>query len=398
SSYYNIVARVTYSDGSIEPLRQDQYDISTDGKVITFSGLSKNSGNNVIVVATVRNINPSFKSKKLNKVSSLVVSNSTSINSGIGTTTLNDGLTYNNVYGTRVQDKIISLNVPDAVRVLAVYESNTILDPNLPTLIISGNSNGNQNYVIGEQIEGKTSGAVGIIVNKIDSDKLEFVYLNELRFSLGEVVLGEDSLEESIVSSKITGDINITQNYLFDDGQRDTFYDYSRIIRKKDIQEPTKKLKIIFQNYTIDPSDTGEFISVNSYGSDNFKYNVPLYRSSRLTDYIDIRPRVAPYTLSSKSPFEFSARNFASDCQYSKYILCPGENLILSYSYYLGRIDRVFLNNDGTFDVSRGIPSSNPTPPPLKVNLLDIATIFIPPYVFNTESVAVDMSKHKRYR
>ena len=51
-----------------------------------------------------------------------------------------------------------------------------------------------------------------------------------------------------------------------------------------------------------------------------------------MTDIIDIRPRVAPYSGSSKSPFEFDSRNFASDGQYSKYILAPGENLILNYS------------------------------------------------------------------
>ncbi len=387
---------ITYSDGSIEPLRSDQCNIS--GKTLTFYGLTKSSGTNAIVTATVRNIQPSSKSKKFNKVSSLVVSNSSLSNSGIGTTTLNDGLTYSNVYGTRVQDKIISLNIPDAVRVLAVYESNSTLEPSLPTLLISGNPNNNQNFVVGEYIEGQNSGAIAIVVRKVDTNKLEYVYLNTIQFSVGELIVGSESTEEAIVSSRTLGDKNITQNFIFDDGQRDTFYDYSRIIRKSNIQEPSKKLKIIFQNYTIDSSDTGEFITANSYNVSNFKYDVPLYENSRLTDYIDIRPRVAPYTLSTKSPFEFSARNFASDGQYSEYTLCPGENLILSYSYYVGRIDRVFLNSDGTFDVVQGNPDLSPVPPALKSNSLDIATIFIPPYVYDVKNINVDMSKYKRYR
>jgi hypothetical protein len=389
---------ITYSDGSIEPMRSDKYNISLDGKTLTFNGLSKSSGTNAIVIATVRNIQPNSKIKKFNKVSSLVVSNSSLINSGIGTTTLNDGLTYSNVYGTRVQDKQISLNVPDVVRVLAVYESNGTSDPSLPILQITGNPNGNQKYVIGERIEGQISGAVGIIINKISTDKLEYVYLNTIQFSNDELVVGEDSREESIIFAKTFGDKNITQNFIFDDGQRDTFYDYSRIIRKSNIQESSRKLKVIFQNYTIDSSDTGEFITANSYGSENFKHNVALYQNTRLTDYVDIRPRVTPYILSTKSPFEFSARNFASDGQYSEYILCPGENIILSYSYYVGRIDRVFLNSDGTFDVVRGEPSRSPLPPPFKSNSLDIAIVAIPPYVYNVKNINVDMSQHKRYR
>jgi len=387
---------ITYSDGSIESMRSDKYNISLDGKTLTFNGLSKASETNAIVIATVRNIQPSSKSKKFNKVASLVVSNSSLTNSGIGTTTLNDGLTYSAVYGTRVQDKQISLNIPDAVRVLAVYESNGTSDPSLPVLQITGNTNGN--YVIGERIEGQTSGAVGIIVNKISTDKLEYVYLNTIQFATDELIVGEDSKEESLIFAKTFGDKNITQNFIFDDGQRDTFYDYSRIIRKSNIQEPSRKLKIIFQNYTIDSSDTGEFITANSYPTINFKHDVSLYENARLTDYIDIRPRVAPYITSTKSPFEFSARNFASDGQYSEYTLCPGENLILSYSHYVGRIDRVFLNSDGTFDVVQGNPSSSPLPPPLKSNSLDIATVFISPYVYNVKNINVDMSQHKRYR
>ena len=389
---------ISYSDGTFEPLRSDKYNLSLDGKTLTFNGLSVQSGTNAKLIATVKNLKPNSKIKKFNKVSSIVISNSSLSNSGIGTTTLNDGLNYSNVYGTRVQDKQISLNVPDVVRVLAVYESNSISEPSLPNLQISGNPNGNQNYVIGEQIEGRDSGAIAILVRKVNSDKLEYVYLNTNQFIENELVIGNDSKEESIIVNKALGDKNITQNFIFNDGQRDTFYDYSRIIRKNGIESPSKKLKIIFQNYTIDSTDTGEFITANSYSLDNFKYDVALYGRARLTDYIDIRPRVAPYIASNKSPFEFSSRNFASDGQYSKYILCPGENIVLSYSYYVGRIDRVFLNSDGTFDISQGNPSKNPLPPALKSNSLDIATVFIPPYVYDVKNINVDMSEHKRYR
>jgi hypothetical protein len=389
---------ITYSDGSIEPLRSDQFFIDPIEKTLEISGLTKSSGSNVNVIATVKNLKPSSKNKKLNKVSSLIVKNSITTNSGIGTTTLNDGLTFSNVYGTRVQDKVISLNVPDVVRVIAIYESSGLLEPSLPLLEITGNPNLNENFIVGEYIEGKSSGAVGIITKKINSNKLEYVYLNTIEFSKDEVIFGIDSKEEAIISNKTLGDRNVTQNFLLDDGQRDTFYDYSRIIRKNNVQEPTRRLKIIFQNYSIEASDTGEFITANSYPNNNFKYDVPSYGDSRLTDFIDIRPRVSPYIESSLSPFEFSSRNFASDGQYSDYILCPNENLILSYSYYVGRIDRVFLNSDGTFDVVQGKPDINPLPPPLKSNSLDISTVYLPPYVYNVEDIKVDMSRHKRYR
>ena len=395
---------ITYDNGIVEPLTFNQYNVNSSGNVLTISGLSTTTGTANIIV-TIKNLKPNSKDKKLNKVNSLIVGYSKLSSSGIGTTTLNDGLSYSQVYGVRVQDQEICLNVPDVVRVLAVYESSGNADPKLPSLELTsftGPNNNNTDYILGEYIVGQNSGAVGLVVNKLNvngnPNSLEYIYLNTFQFSEGEVILGQNSNIQSKINSKNNSDANITQNFILDNGQRDSIYDYSRIIRKRNVKEPTKKLKIVFQNYTIDSTDTGEFITANSYPSDGFKNDVPLYKNSRLTDYIDIRPRVAPYTLSSKSPFEFDARKFGDDGQYSKYILAPGKSIVSSYSYYLPRIDIVFLNQDGTFEVSKGIAAERPVPPALKSNTFDIATIFIPPYVYDVKNINVDMSQHKRYR
>ncbi len=69
----------------------------------------------------------------------------------------------------------------------------------------------------------------------------------------------------------------------------------------------------------------------------------------------------------------------------------------MNYSFYIGRIDRVFLNSDGTFEISQGIPSEDPIKPSLKTNSLDIATIYIPPYVYDVKNINVDFSEHKKY-
>ena len=391
---------ITYSDGSVEPLRRDKYILDTSGKQLTFNGLTKSSGI-ADVIATVKNFKPSSKIKKLNKTNTLLVSNSKLTSSGIGTTTLNDGLTYSQVYGTRVQDEEISLNVPDILNVLAVYESSSNNDPSLPNLKLSsftGPTNNNQDFIIGEQITGKTSSAVGLIISRISTDIVEYVYLNTKSFIENEVIVGKESSTQALVTDKGLGDKNITQNFIFDDGQRQQYYDYGRITRKKNVLEPSKKIKIIFQNYTIDSSDTGEFITANSYLNLNFKTEVPSFNQTRVSDYIDIRPRVAPYTLSSKSPFEFESRVFTNSGQYSQYILSPDENIKLNYSYYVGRTDIVLLNPDGTFEVVYGIPNDTPLPPVLKHNTFQISTISLPPYLYDVRNAVVNMSQHKRYR
>ncbi len=393
---------ITYANGSTEKLRRDKYDLDITGKQLTFYGINPPTATgNADVIATVRNLKPNSKIKKLNKVSTLIVSNSKYSSSGIGTTTLNDGLTYSQVYGVRVQDDEISLNVPDVLNVLAVYESSSISDPSLPNLQLTsftGPTNNNEDFIVGEQIIGETSGAVGIVVSRISTDTLEYVYLNTNQFNENEIIRGKDSSTQAVVISRTLGDKNITQNFNFDDGQREQYYDYSRIIRRKNVLEPTKKLKIVFQNYTIDSDDTGEFITANSYSNVNFKTEVPYFQNRRVSDYIDIRPRVAPYTASSRSPFEFETRVFSGTGQYSKYILAPDENLVLNYSYYVGRVDDVYLNQDGTFEVVSGLPDDYPFSAAIKDNSLRIATITLPPYLYDTKNAIVNMSQHKRYR
>ena len=57
------------------------------------------------LITTLKKINVKSKPKKNRKSSSLIISKSTNSSSGIGTTTLNDGLAYGAFpYGTRVQD------------------------------------------------------------------------------------------------------------------------------------------------------------------------------------------------------------------------------------------------------------------------------------------------------
>lgn len=394
---------IVYSDGSIEPMRFDKYNLDTTGKILTLYGLTKTSGT-ANVITTVKNVNPSFKQKRLNTASTLVIDKSQYTASGIGTTTFNDGLLYSNVYGVRVQDNEISLNVPDVIRVLAVYESTDTSEPQLPRIQLTGftgSSNNNQDFIIGEQITGKSSGAEALIVNRVFSDSLEYVHLNTKQFSTEEVILGNQSnINATITTKTITISKDISQNFYLDDGQRLTHYDYARLIRKENTSSPTKKLKVVFQNYTISSGDTGEFITVNSYPADSFKYDIPQYENRRSSDHIDIRPRVSPFVLglNSKSPFEFESRNFSGEGQYSKYTLCPDENLILSYSYYLPRIDVLYLKPDGSFQISKGIPNEVPTTPEVPINAFEIAKITLPPYLYNIKNVKVELAEHKRYR
>ena len=71
----------------------------------------------------------------------------------------------------------------------------------------------------------------------------------------------------------------------------------------------------------------------------------------RSSDLIDIRPRVKTYdTTTSISPFNFKSRIFSDDGASIPDPLVPDESIIVSYDYYLGRSDRLFLDINGTFE------------------------------------------------
>jgi hypothetical protein len=392
---------ISYTDGTLETLRSDKYDLDGTGKVLTFNGLSKTTGT-ANVIATIRNIKPNPINKKLNTVSTLLINKSKYTQSGIGTTTLNDGLTYNQYYGIRVQDEEISLNVPDVLRVLAVYESNDSSDPVLPKLSLSsfsGLSNSTSDIIVGEIFEGSNSDSVGIVVSVVNSNIIEFTYLNNRQFTSGESITFKTSGITATISSKVLGSKNVRSNYNFDSGQRDSICDYSRIIRKIDVEEPKNKLKVVFQNYVSESNDTGEFISVNSYSRYSYNYDIPIIANKiRCSDLIDLRPRVSEFSSSNKSPFEFDGKSLNAVGKYSSYVLAPNKTLIMDCEYYLPRIDVVTLTPNGNFEIVQGIPAKIPTVPRINSNSIDIATVYLPPYTYNSNNAIIDMISHKRYR
>ena len=91
-----------------------------------------------------------------------------------------------------------------------------------------------------------------------------------------------------------TGDTDVTDRFILDTGQRDNFYDISRLVRKSGEPAPTGRLLINFDFFA---HGTGDFFSVDSYSG--FDYgSIPSYTSDvtgetfDLRDVIDFRPRV----------------------------------------------------------------------------------------------------------
>ena len=385
---------VHYSSGQVEDLTSDQFSLSGDGTTVTIRGLTANQSSNVTVNTTVKKNGIRNKKKEFIRSSKLTVNNTVS-----GISTNITGLSVNSFYGLRVEDKEISLNVPDVVEVIAVYESYNTNAPSLDSLTFPSGLGLDTNSILGERVVGRDSNAVAQIVTRSSTTLIEIVYLNSNKFIEGEIV----DFEESAISSTIqliTEGIyqDITEKFYLDKGQKEQYYDYSKLVRKNDGYIPTYQLLVIYNNYTVPSTDSGDVYTVNSYDAERFTTDIPLLPSGlRASDTLDFRPRVAPFTVTTSSPFAFASRTFGTSGTNPTLVVTPQESSLIGYDFYLPRIDKVVLDKSGAFSVIKGVSSRNPKSPFNSEEAMDIATIEYPAYLYNTDDVKISLVDNRRY-
>ena len=403
---------LTNSSGVIAPLSSDAF--SQSSSVVTIKGLT-NSSNNVVNVTALKNGIQS-KTKNYDRSRVIFVSGSKLSESGSGiATTKNDGLSYVKYFGLRVQDRHISLNYPDVAKVIAIYESLDTGNPSLDVFTFPVVANVGTNAIIGENIIGSTSGAVARIVSNnttIPADAatssgndLGVVYLNNKTFSIGETIKFEESNITTTLDSITPGSYSdITLSYKLFKGQKSEYYDYSRIRRNLGVKAPSRRLMIVFDHYTVPSNDDGDVFTVDSYDKERFANDIPNLRrrrrgAIRASDTLDFRPRVAVFdpTTATASPFDFVTRTNAFN-NLSFRLLAPEEQSVVDQTFYLPRIDKVFLDKNGKFIVKMGESSKNPKPPEdLGNNFLELGVIEYPAYLYKPSDVEITLTDSRRY-
>ena len=391
------------SDGSTELLTSDKFSFIGGGAQLQIFNLGTNN-TGATLITTLRKIKPKAKSKRKNRVNSIIIDKSKYVGSGIGGTTLNDGLQFGNYsYGTRVQDKNISLNVPDIIEIHGIFESADTSIPSAPKMILSsinGSTGTTSDLIIGEQIVSQNGDTIGIVAEKLTSSQIVFVYKNQNTFKEGETVTFRESNIQAVITTLDSPSFDISFNYTFSIGQKGTFYDYGFVTRKLNSEEPNKKIKIYFSSGFYDSSDDGDITTVESYNTYDYTNEIRSINGVRNSDIIDIRPRVSPYTVAenSRSPFEFFGRIFNASGNSAANILASDEEILSNFSFYLGRIDRVYLAKDGKFQVKYGTPAENPEKPSSSDDSLELFSIELPPYLYSVSDASIQFLEHKGYK
>ena len=195
-----------------------------------------------------------------------------------------------------------------------------------------------------------------------------------------------------------SGDTDITDRFDLDNGQRDNFYDVGRLKLKTNALTPTGRLLVTFDYFT---HGAGDYFDVDSYDGAVAYANIPSYTSVNsgeryeLRDSLDFRPRVADDSTinSGGQDRDYDTTNGATVLNVVKF----GTDVAGDFEYYLPRIDKVYLDKNGSFKVLKGASSLTPQVPGTLDNAMHLYTLFLPSYTLDTADIGIETVDNKRY-
>lgn len=169
---------------------------------------------------------------------------------------------------------------------------------------------------------------------------------------------------------------DITDLYILDGGQRDNYYDRSTLLYNTNYAIPnTANVSVEYEYFA---HGTGDFFSVDSYNGVIDYHDIPAYKSTStgkvydLINCLDFRPRI---------------NDAGSGFSVSSEIVEDAGDFTVTYDYYTGRIDKLYLDYLGNFKLISGANGINPQPPKDPDDGMVIYTIKVPPYTFKTSDV-----------
>ncbi len=322
-------------------------------------------------------------------------------------------------FGTRPTHSVLSLGRADVYQLLAVYDSeSTSADATTPEMTLSSVTG---TFDRGERITGATSGAIARCITA--TSPMSYVILGGVGstdFTAGETITGSNSSATATVGTVTVGSKLLTDNYKLDTGQRDNYYDISRIHKNSGAADPTGRLLVVYDYFS---HGSGDFFSVDSYTSQAGQMNfddIPAYNESLvnpqtiqitghhlLRNSLDFRPTVANISGTSETistvdqvnaeSFDFVHRAFTGTGSASIDIPKPDSTCSNDFEFYLSKIANLFLTADGEFKIIEGSSAESPEEPKDLDNALKLARFFIPAFTFTPDSVESRRYKTQRF-
>jgi hypothetical protein len=202
---------------------------------------------------------------------------------------------------------------------------------------------------------------------------------------------------------------DVTNRFLFDNGQRDSYYDFATLTLKIG-QTPIRGNMLVLLDYYETTGGDG-YYSVGSYLSPVSSLpedyaEIPSYTSTsgttyQLRDALDFRPSL----INAQANFTIRTSGSGSGAA-GAYMPVDLSTFVSDYSNYLGRYDKLVLSKDREFEIIQGTPSDNPLLPAEPDGALVVANLFHDPYTAYIPSevttgilpnLSIEKVKHKRW-
>jgi hypothetical protein len=246
-------------------------------------------------------------------------------------------------------------------------------------------------------------------VTQVNNKNLEEVYITidtathangaSGTYSLGmpDVYSIEGIWEVDANSAYSESGTNVTNSFTLNTNQRDAFYDLSFISAQSGFTITSGDKFLVKAKTFRKTNSTNTFFSIDSYPIDDVTEtlpsnklrteNIPLYVNEagtkvNLRNAIDFRPYVAN-TAAYSTTIGGATENPASTIDFGTtdfYFPAPNKILEMSYDYYLGRIDKLIVDDKGVFSIITGSPASDPIPPADVSKTITLSNIVVSPF------------------
>ena len=202
-------------------------------------------------------------------------------------------------------------------------------------------------------------------------------------------VIGLSKADIIRIISVVDGNgVDVTERFSLDNGQRDNYYGVGKAVLKPSFPTPTGTCVVTFDYYS---HGSGKYFSVDSYTPKSAEYDqIPTFTGIngelQLRDCIDFRPRK-----------DDNDANFTSSGSSLTVAPHPSSTLTADITYYMPRIDKLYVNREGEFLIEKGVPSDVPSSPEVPDDAMALYDLKLNPYIFSLSDIKPRIIDNKRY-
>lgn len=195
-----------------------------------------------------------------------------------------------------------------------------------------------------------------------------------------------DVYEVTYVRQDSANGEDITDQFNLDTGQRDAYYDVSRLVLKGGIAVPSN---VYYSVNHFNHTASGDFFAVNSYAGIPYS-TIPSYTTQDGTD-VDLR------NVLDFRPVKNTSGTFSGGA--GKVIELPKNTDVITsdITYYLPRSDKLVVDEQGTLTVLSGISALIPKFKDVPSNSLELYRVKLNPFTLNDSDMRTQFIEAKGY-